>query len=55
MPRIYIPSLYDRRKRKYGGQIMEVRRELADFLVAFEAEVGAEAGSHAVGPVLVGH
>jgi len=45
MPRLYIPSLYDRRKRKYGGEIKHVRQDLADFLAAYEAETGPEAAS----------
>jgi len=45
MPCLYIMSLFEKRKRKFGGQIRKVRQDLADFLAAFEAEVGTEAAS----------
>jgi hypothetical protein len=43
MPSLYIPSLFQQRKRKYGRRLARARQELARFLDAFEAEVGREA------------
>ncbi|MGO8750626.1 MAG: hypothetical protein ACLQNE_32150 [Thermoguttaceae bacterium] len=45
MPCLYIMSLFEKRKRKYGGRIKKVRQDLADFLDAFESQAGAEAAS----------
>jgi hypothetical protein len=42
MPSLYIPSLFEKRKQKYGERIARARQELADYLAAFEAEVGNE-------------
>ena len=45
MPCLYIMSLFEKRKRKYGREIKQVRQDLADFLDHFESQAGAEAAS----------
>jgi hypothetical protein len=45
MPCLYIMSLFEKRKRKYGREIKQVRQDLVRFPDAFEAQAGAEAAS----------
>ena len=42
MPSVYIPSLFERQKRRYGGRIARARQDLADYLAEFESEVGKD-------------
>jgi hypothetical protein len=45
MPSLYIMSLFEKRKRQYGGQIRKVRQDLVRFLDTFESQAGKEAAS----------
>ena len=42
MPSFHIRSLLEQRERKYGERLAQARRELAEFLDAYEADVGKE-------------
>jgi hypothetical protein len=42
MPFFHIRSLLEQRERKYGKRLAQARRELAEFLDAYEARVGKE-------------